>query len=134
MSTQDATAANATGYSPGHWEIRDDADLWAISEKSFREDRHIARFLWVGASTETPNGPHDYEFPESDANMRLCAAAPQMLAALEMIAAQCSPLESTHDVLQCYLNREHRDAILAAITAARGLAPCPNPDFCMCQP
>lgn len=71
-----------TEYTPGPWGLFDGTDIWPINADG---GGYIARLRFRGEAVETATG--DREFPETEANARLIAAAPDLLEAAKAFVA-----------------------------------------------
>ena len=105
-----------TEYTPGPWGLFDGTDIWPINADG---GGYIARLRFRGEAVETATG--DREFPETEANARLIAAAPDLLEAakdaLESLT-ECGPHRS--EGLDCEACGESIAALRAAILQAEG--------------
>ena len=67
------TSTEKTTHTPGPWTVDDGHDIYA-------DNVHIAKLRFVGPAVEHETDP-DRDFPETEANARLIAAAPALLEA-----------------------------------------------------
>ena len=108
---------------PGPWRVYDAIDIWATDPEGYLRQR-VATLHLVGDKVERQDRP-DYDFPETDANAHLIAAAPLLLEALER-AKRCvvghdHAFEDTTELQAletCWLAAATR-----ALAAARGESP-----------
>ena len=112
-----------TAPTPGTWRVEDERDIWATSPEGFLRKR-IASLYQVGDKAEREDGP-DYDFPETDANAHLIAAAPLLLKRLEYVGTL---LDDWADLLghagyNVGTFRGEATRIRAALAAARGESP-----------
>lgn len=98
-----------TEYTPGPWGLFDGTDIWPINADG---GGYIARLRFRGRAVETDG---DRGFPETEANARLIAAAPDLLEAAKAARERIKWLPNIPE------NAEAMDALDAAIAAAEGV-------------
>jgi Na+/phosphate symporter len=103
MAGKPASFNMNTNHTPGPWHAVEYAGYWQIQTSENYDDDHI-QVLDVESTESAP------------ANAALCAAAPEMLEVLQMVAEMLEPLR--HDI--AYFTKEEEGRILYVIKKAIG--------------